>query len=85
MDKKTECELVQDLLFSYVDKILNVKSKKIVDRHLIECEKCQHKLREIRKDIEKNQENQKQRHRYLHSHRRILSFFSQHMRCLSKK
>ena len=44
MDKKTECELVQDLLFSYVDKILNVKSKKIVDRHLIECEKFQHKL-----------------------------------------
>ncbi len=70
MDKKTECELVQDLLFSYVDKILNVKSKKIVDRHLIECEKCQHKLREIRKDIEKNQENQKMQIDYLKRVRR---------------
>lgn len=65
MDKKTECELVQDLLLSYVDKVLNVESKKLVEKHLIECEKCQQKLIEIKNDMEENQENQKAEIDYL--------------------
>ena len=59
MDKKTECEIVQDLLISYVDDVLNHASKKLVEKHLIECEKCREKLQEIRKDGQKNEENQK--------------------------
>lgn len=70
MDKKTECDLVQDLLLSYADKVLNAKSQKLVEKHLIECEKCQQKLREIQKDMERNEENQKAQIDYLKRVRR---------------
>ena len=40
MEKKTECKIVQDLLFGYVDDTLNIESKKIVEEHLINCNKC---------------------------------------------
>ena len=53
MDKKTECEITQDLLLGYVDDVLNAESKKIVEKHLLECEKCQAKVNEIKNDIEK--------------------------------
>ena len=32
MDKKTECEIVQDLLFGYADEVLNTQSKKLVEK-----------------------------------------------------
>ena len=32
MEKRVECEIVQDLLLGYVDETLNVESKKIVER-----------------------------------------------------
>lgn len=70
MDKKTECEIVQDLLLGYVDKVLNNESKKLVDKHLIECEECQEKLNDIKCDIEKNQDNQKKQIDYLKRVRR---------------
>ena len=37
MNKKTECEIVQDLLLGYVDDVLNTESKKLVEKHLLEC------------------------------------------------
>ena len=40
MERKTECEIVQDLLLGYVDGVLNAESKKLVEKHLSECEKC---------------------------------------------
>lgn len=65
MDKKTECEITQDLLLGYVDDVLNAESKKIVEKHLLECEKCQAKVNEIKNDIEKNENNQKKQIDYL--------------------
>ncbi len=50
MEKKTECEIVQDLLISYSDEVLNKESKKLVERHLLECEKCQERLKEIKSE-----------------------------------
>ena len=70
MDKKTECEITQDLLLGYVDDVLNTESKKIVEKHLLECERCQAKLNEIRNDIEKNENNQKKQIDYLKKIRR---------------
>ena len=54
MDKKTECEIVQDLLFGYADEVLNTQSKKLVEKHLLECEECRSKFNEIKKDVENN-------------------------------
>lgn len=65
MKKKAECEIVQDLLLGYVDNILNSESKKIVEKHLIECENCQNRLKEIKNDIEENENNEKKQIDYL--------------------
>ena len=65
MDKKTECEIVQDLLLGYVDDVLNVESKKLVEKHLLKCKECQSKYNEIKKDIENNENNQKKQIDYL--------------------
>ena len=40
MEKKNECEIVQDLLLGYVDETLNNETKKFVEMHLNECKKC---------------------------------------------
>lgn len=70
MDKKTECEIVQDLLFGYSDDVLNAESKKLVEKHLLECKECQSKFNEIQKDIENHENNQKKQIDYLKKIRR---------------
>lgn len=70
MDKKTECEIVQDLLFGYADEVLNTQSKKLVEKHLLECEECRSKFNEIKKDVENNENNQKRQIDYLKKIRR---------------
>ncbi len=65
MDKKIECEIVQDLLLGYVDDVLNSESKKLVEKHLLKCKECQSKYNEIKKDIENNENNQKKQIDYL--------------------
>lgn len=58
IDKK-ECEIVQDLLISYNDDILNPKSKKLVEEHLAECKICQARLKQIKEDIKDNDTKEK--------------------------
>lgn len=70
MDKKTECEIVQDLLLGYVDDVLNQESKKIVEKHLSECKVCQEKLKDIQQDIKTNEDSQKKQIDYLKKIRR---------------
>jgi len=70
MDKKTECEIVQDLLFGYSDDVLNAESNKLVEKHLLECKECQSKFNEIQKDIEIHENNQKKQIDYLKKIRR---------------
>ena len=72
MEKKSECEIVQDLLLGYVDETLNKESKKLVEKHLIECESCRQRLEEIKQDMKLNQENQKKEIDYLKKIRRRL-------------
>ena len=52
MEKNQECEIVQDLLIGYADDVLNPESKKLVEKHLAECEKCKKRLEEIQKDVD---------------------------------
>ncbi|MBQ2836059.1 MAG: zf-HC2 domain-containing protein [Clostridia bacterium] len=78
MEKKIECKIVQDLLLGYVDDVLNEESKKVVERHLSECDMCQKRLKEIQQDIENNEITQKKEIDYLKKIRiknRIKSIF----------
>ena len=56
---RNECDIVEDLLFSYNDGVLRNSSKELVDEHLKKCEKCKKKLEEIiQENNEHNQKNQ---------------------------
>lgn len=70
MEKRIECEIVQDLLLGYSDRTLNNESKKLVDKHLIECQECQNKFKEIENDIKENESNEKKQIDYLKKIRR---------------
>ena len=65
MEKKTECKIVQDLLLGYVDDVLNEESKKVVEKHLSECDMCQKRLKEIKQDIENTKITQEKEIDYL--------------------
>lgn len=54
MKNEKECEIVQDLLVNYADGILNQESKKMVEKHLSECEECRGELKLIQEDMKKN-------------------------------
>lgn len=70
MEKKTECEIVQDLLINYVDDILNPESKKLVEKHLIECKVCQSRFEDIKKDLKNDETKEKMEIDYLKKIRR---------------
>ena len=53
---KNECDIVQDLLFSYNDGVLSETSKELVEEHLKKCDKCKENLEEIKQEsVKKNQ------------------------------
>lgn len=70
MDMKMECKIIQDLLLGYIDNTLNTESKKLVEKHLLECENCKERLQEIKKDIDENENNQQKEIDYLKKIRR---------------
>ena len=45
------CEIVRDLLPSYIDELTSEMSTKAVDEHLKECENCQDILGEMKRDL----------------------------------
>ena len=65
MERKTECEIVEDLLFGYADGVLNKESEKLVESHLVECPQCQSKLTEIKSDKDSGENNTKKEIDYL--------------------
>ena len=65
MEKKIECKIVQDLLLGYVDNVLNEESKVFVEKHLNECASCKHRINEIKKDINENEDNNQKEIDYL--------------------
>lgn len=78
MENKIECKIVQDLLLGYVDDVLNEESKKVVERHLSECNICQKRLKDIKQDIKNNEITQEKEIDYLKKIRiknRIKSIF----------
>lgn len=65
MEKKTECEIVEDLLIGYVDNTLNSESKKLVENHLSECSNCKEMLKEILEGLKQDEDSQQKEIDYL--------------------
>ena len=70
---KNECDIVQDLLFSYSDAILSKTSTEFVEEHLKNCSICKEYLNEIK--IENDKENSEKE----------IDFFKEIRRKLNKK
>ena len=70
MEKKNECDIVQDLLLSYCDDTLSSSSKKLVEEHLKNCVNCQAKLKTIRDDIKQSHDDELKEIDYLKKIRR---------------
>lgn len=51
MKNNLPCEIVMDLLPSYIDELTSEMSTKAVEEHLKECEKCQNVLGKMKKDL----------------------------------
>ena len=47
-----KCEIIKDLLPSYVDELTSQESNEEIESHLEYCPECREYLEEIRKDIE---------------------------------
>lgn len=60
-----ECNIVQDLFLSYLDDVLSVDSKELVERHLKECDKCKEILEQMQKDIATEKKEQEREIDYL--------------------
>lgn len=65
MERKKECEIVQDLLWNYQDNVLNKTSKRLVEEHLIQCENCCQKLQEMKEETKQEKNKQKKEIDYL--------------------
>lgn len=47
---KKDCEIIEDLLLSYSDDVLNEETKKMVESHLKDCRECRKRLADIKKE-----------------------------------
>lgn len=56
---KKECDIVQDLLFGYIDGTLKDGSKELVENHLNNCKECENILNSLKGDEEKNSDIEK--------------------------
>lgn len=66
-----DCDVIQDLLPSYNDKILSNSSNKLVEKHLEKCKKCSDVLNSIDKEIPNEIiNNQEEQIDYLKGYRR---------------
>lgn len=59
MNKKNDCRIIEDLLLSYIDGILNSETKDFVEKHLSQCNECKQKLEELKSSILEENANDK--------------------------
>lgn len=68
--KEIECDVIQDLLPSYLDKITSEATNKLVKKHLQSCNKCSKILEEMNKEVDTDVFNQNEQIDYLKGFRK---------------
>ena len=56
---KNECEIVNDLLPNYVESLVSEETKKFVNEHIKNCEKCKKKLEILKEETKKRERRTK--------------------------
>ena len=59
MNKNDECYIVKDLATPYVENLINIKSKKFVEKHLQNCNNCKKYYSDITSNIFNEYKNEK--------------------------
>lgn len=60
MNSEEQCEIVEDLLLAYNEKILNMGTNEFVENHLKNCKNCKAKLEIIKNSIDKEKKIEKE-------------------------
>lgn len=68
--KEINCDVIQDLLPSYLDKITSESTNRLVEDHLQSCNKCSKILEEMNKKIDAELFNQNEKIDYLKGFRK---------------
>lgn len=76
MEKKEICNIIKDLLPSYIEKLTNEETNKFIESHISECEECQELLENMRKEIEINAPKKEEKQfKYIKSYSKRLKLF----------
>ncbi len=59
--EKIACEIIEDLLPSYLDEVLTDSVKEAVEIHLKSCDRCRIRREEIRQQIGKEEQEQQKK------------------------
>lgn len=66
--EKISCKIIEDLLPSYRDEVLTDSVKLMVEKHLESCNHCKSKLKQLEREIEINELEQKSKgHKFIAS------------------
>lgn len=69
--KQVECDVIKDLLPSYIDKVSSDATNELVEQHLKKCKNCSAKLKEMNEEIDiKPLYNQEEQIDYLKGYRK---------------
>lgn len=60
MNKNNECKIVEDLLYGFNETVLNKESMEFVNNHLKDCGNCRNKIEEIKSNILKEKQREKE-------------------------
>lgn len=58
-----KCEVIQDLLPSYIDRLTSDSSNQLVERHLNECDACKVLYNDMKQELPKIDESKKRHFR----------------------
>ena len=50
-EDNVKCEIIKDVLPLYIDGVVSLETKNMVERHLLNCEKCKEEYREMSKEV----------------------------------
>ena len=50
--KELECDVIQDLLPSYIDNLTSAETNSFIERHIENCSECEEVLKDMQGDIQ---------------------------------
>lgn len=76
MEKKKLCNIIKDLLPSYVENLTNEETNNFIESHIANCPECKELLENMRKEIEVNSpKKEKQNFKYIKRYSKRLKIF----------